>query len=131
MAILQLTLTVELDGKELTDLSLTRRVQVDNALPFTVGQPSDAAAVDLPGIDVLTALNALIVRATDQAVIVQITDTGVGKTASPITISPGGVLLLFDCILPVGANSDPELVQLVQNSGERSTIKGLVAGAAA
>src|SRR5690348_6657931 len=127
----QLTLSVQVDGEDVPELSLVRRLQVGNALTFADDRPSSNTPANLSGIDVLNVLNALLIRATDQTVIVNLTDAGGGKTPTPVTLNPGGVLLIFDAIVPVGQNASPEIIQIVQNSGSRSTVKGLVAGAAA
>ena len=127
MPTLQLTLTLELDGQPLPDLTVIRRLVVDNALPFARQQVSQD--IPAPFLDViqLARLQALMLRATDKPLTFIIAAAAPLATPTPIEINPGGCLLLFDVDVSQSGD-DLQPLLLLQDSGDASGIVGVAGG---
>lgn len=127
MPILQATLTIELDGREMPDCSLTRRLQVDSATPFVLRLPEGSFTDNLPGAMALALLKAMLLRATDGPMQIEISN-GVDPVMVPITINPGGFVLIFDASIPIGQAAAPQTVHFTKVDIPTTTIKGVSGG---
>jgi hypothetical protein len=127
MPTLQVTLSLDLDGQPLPDLTVIRRLVVDNAFPFARIQPTDPSPQTVQDVAQLMILQAFGIRATDQPITLLIGDTTPGDPPAPIAVNPGGFILLFDVAIgQSGASFQP--LKLLQSSGQPSAIVGVAGG---
>lgn len=93
------------------DLSIVRRLVVNEIVPFDIQRATGGGSVPLPGG--LATIQALVVRSLDQPVTVQLGGT--------LTLTAGGLLLLFDGSITSAA--------VTNASGSTTEVQGLEGGA--
>jgi hypothetical protein len=117
MPTLRITVSIDVDDVPIATSPIIRRISPAESQPMTAIRATSASFVALPTGEMTTNIQALILQA-DQTVAI-----GVNNSATnPITLNPGGVMILFDCNLTGGS----PLLQ--NNSGQSATVRTLIAG---
>jgi hypothetical protein len=114
--IVELTLSVKMDGQAYPGFPLARRLQVDEVVPLGFEQDAGAGYTALTGA--LASLG-IVILTTDQALSVRANNQSTGS----LPLNAGGLLVLFD------ATVDTATLLSVLNSGStNANMNGLLGG---
>lgn len=114
MPTLEISIQVTQDGVPMPDLSVTRRLVVDNVVPFDIQFPF-SGPTDVPGG--LDPIQALVIRPLTQPVVVSL--------GGSLRVNAGGLFILFD-----GTSVTTAALTVVGAASTATQAQGLEAGSA-
>lgn len=114
--ILELTLSLKMDGLAYPGFPLSRRLQVDEVVPLGFEQDASTGYTSLAGS--LTSLSVAIFT-TDQLVSLRVNNQSTGS----IPVNAGGVVVIFD-----GAVDTATLLSVINAQLVNANMNGLLGG---
>jgi len=119
MSVLEVTVTMKLDGLPLPGTPLTRRVTVDEVQQFSTEQASGGGYATLP-ITSLDQLDVLLLQPTQQ-----ITIRLSAQSDQGIVLNGGGLLLIVDAAIAAAAATNATTSNA---SGSTAVLTGVAGG---
>lgn len=120
MAVLELTIAAKLDGVPVSGFPLVRRAEVDEVQGFKYERVTGGGYTALP-TDQLAEVNALVLRAIDQAITVRLAN----QSDAGLVLNAGGILIIAGATINSGPTTN---VRLDNNSGSVANLDGVAGG---